>query len=260
MARSTFYYHIKRSSVPDKYEDIRNQMIAIYHFHKGRYGCRRITAELRNRDIIINHKTVEKLMQESGIKCKIRIKKYRSYRGKISSIAPNILKRNFNSEAPNKKWTTDLTEFALFGKKIYLSPIMDLYNREIISYAISDHPNLHLVETMLKTALDKISNGTGLILHSDQGWHYHHTTYQSMLTQKGVIQSMSEKGNCLDNAAMESFFGTLKSELLYLQEFNSLEQFIYELKEYIDYYNNFRIKLKLKGMSPVQYRIHSYNY
>lgn len=257
MARSTFYYHLRQSGAPDKYTDIRNQVISIYHSHKGRYGCRRITQTLHNQGVVINHKTVTKLMRESGIKCEVRIKKYRSYRGQMSKVAPNLLQRNFHAEEPNKKWVTDVTEISLFGQKRYLSPIMDLYNGEIISYTISDHPDLQLVVNMLKNALYQIDNTNGLILHSDQGWHYQHLTYQNMLKKKGIIQSMSEKGNPLDNAAMESFFAILKSELLYLQKFNSMNEFISELNKYMDYYNNQRIKLKLKGMSPVQYRTHS---
>jgi len=193
-------------------------------------------------------------MQECGLKSLVRIKKYRSYKGSVGKIAPNILERNFNTFAINKKWVTDITEFALFGQKRYLSPILDLYNGEIVSYTISASPNLILVTSMLQKAVKNIKEGTGLILHSDQGWHYQHATYQKMLKGKGIIQSMSRKGNCLDNATMENFFGLLKSELLYLQNFSSIAEFEKELESYIFYYNNFRIKQKLKGLSPVQYR------
>ncbi len=254
MARATYYYHLKRLVRPDKYEHTRKQISSIYHTHKGRYGYRRITLELRNQSVSINHKTVVRLMQECGLKSLVRIKKYRSYKGSEGKIAPNVLERNFNALSINNKWVTDVTEFALFGQKRYLSPIMDLYNGEIISYTISARPNLLMVTSMLNKALKRIKKNSGLILHSDQGWHYQHAIYQEMLTKKGVIQSMSRKGNCLDNAAMENFFGLLKSELLYLQEFSSIEDFEKELKSYIFYYNNIRIKQKLKGLSPVQYR------
>ena len=193
-------------------------------------------------------------MQECGLKSLVRVKRYRSYKGNVGRVAPNILERNFNAFAINKKWATDITEFALFGQKRYLSPILDLYNGEIVSYTISAHPNLLLVTSMLRKAVKSIKKGSGLILHSDQGWHYQHQAYQRMLEKKGVIQSMSRKGNCLDNAKMENFFGLLKSELLYLQKFSSIEEFEKELKDYIFYYNNVRIKQKLKGLSPVQYR------
>lgn len=259
MARSSYYYHLKQIANSDKDEHIRTRIKLIYHAHKGRYGYRRITLELRNQSMEINHKKVERLMRECGLKSLVKVKKYRSYKGSTGKIAPNILERNFEAKAINKKWATDVTEFSLLGQKRYLSPIMDLYNGEIISYTISAHPNLLMVTSMLDKALKGIKKGSGLILHSDQGWHYQHTTYQNMLKNKGVVQSMSRKGNCLDNAKMENFFGLLKSELLYLQKFNSIHEFERELKYYIFYYNNFRIKQKLKGLSPVQYRIQSLN-
>ena len=257
MARATFYYHLKQLQTPDKYDSIRKQVCDIFHLNKGRYGYRRITLELHNCSITINHKTVERLMRESGIKSQVRIKKYRSYKGSIGKIAPNVLERDFKATAPNKKWVTDVTEFALFGQKRYLSPILDLFNGEIISYTISTHPNLIMVTKMLGKALKGMDKDIGLILHSDQGWHYQHASYQKTLKNKGIIQSMSRKGNCLDNAVIENFFGLLKSELLYLQKFSSIENFEYELKKYINYYNNQRIKAKLKGLSPVNFRTQS---
>jgi putative transposase len=196
-------------------------------------------------------------MKQQHLKCMVRIKKYKSYRGEVGKIAPNILNRNFKAEKPNEKWVTDVTEFSLFGKKVYLSPILDLFNGEIVSYNISDRPTFSQTIDMLEKAFSKIPNGTGLVLHSDQGWQYQMRHYQASLRKKGIIQSMSRRGNCLDNSVMENFFGLLKSELLYLQDFVSLEQFKVELEEYIDYYNNKRIKQKLKGLSPVQYRIQS---
>ncbi len=132
-----------------------------------------------------------------------------------------------------------------------------MYNGEIISYEISDRPVLGQVLRMLDNAFVKIPDNTNLIFHSDQGWQYQHKTYQKRLKDKGIRQSMSRKGNCLDNSIMENFFGLLKSELLYLREFDSMEEFRVELERYIDYYNNKRIKAKLKGLSPVQYRLQS---
>jgi putative transposase len=257
MARATFYYQLKQFKLPDKYDILRKQINDIFHANKGRYGYRRITLELHNNSVVINHKTVERLMWESGLKCQVRLKKYRSYKGIAGKIAPNILERDFKVASPNKKWVTDVTEFALFGQKRYLSPILDLFNGEIISYTISSHPNLLMVTNMLSQALKGIKKDTELVLHSDQGWHYQHATYQRMLKNKGVLQSMSRKGNCLDNAVMENFFGLLKSELLYLQKFSSIENFEYELRRYIHYYNSLRMKEKLKGLSPVMFRTQS---
>ena len=184
----------------------------------------------------------------------VRLKKYRSYKGEVGKIAPNRIQRDFHASAPNQKWTTDITEFHLFGKKLYLSPILDMYNGEIISYSVRDRPVLNLVMDMLDKAFEKIPDDTNLIFHSDQGWQYQHKHYQKMLEDKGVRQSMSRKGNCLDNAVMENFFGLLKTELLYLQDFDSLEHFKAELIDYLYYYNNRRIKLKLKGLTPAQHR------
>ena len=257
MPRSTYYYYLKRLNTPDKYAKLKEQIKVIYHENKGRYGYRRITDELHNRGYEINHKTVQRLMKILGLKCMVRIKRYRSYKGETGKIAKNIINRDFTATAPNQKWTTDITEFHLFGTKLYLSPILDMYNGEIISYTISNRPVLQQVLDMLDIAFEKIPDNTNLIFHSDQGWQYQHKKYQKRLADKGIRQSMSRKGNCYDNSVMENFFGLLKSELLYLRTFSSLEEFKNELEEYIWYYNNKRIKSKLKGLSPVQYRIQS---
>ena len=238
----------------DKYEEAKTEIATIYHENKGRYGYRRITTALYNRGIHLNHKTVQRLMKQLGLVCRVRIKKYRSYKGEVGKIAPNLLNRNFYAEKPNQKWVTDVTEFSLFGQKLYLSPILDLHNGYLVSYAIFDRPILGMVTAMLDQAFETIPDGTGLILHSDQGWQYQHKHYQRMLREKGIRQSMSRKGNCLDNAVMENFFGLLKSELLYLQEFESMEHFKLELIAYLDYYNNHRIKAKRKGLPPALHR------
>lgn len=254
LPRATYYYHLKQMRVPDKYRKVKAEIALIYHENKGRYGYRRITTELHNRGFSCNHKTVQRLMRELGLVCRVRIKRYRSYRGEVGKIAPNLLNREFYAEKPNQKWVTDVTQFNLFGQKLYLSPILDLHNGYLISYTLSQHPVLSMVTTMLEKAFEAIPDGTDLILHSDQGWQYQHKQYQRMLRKKGIRQSMSRKGNCLDNAVMENFFGLLKSELLYLQKFESLEHFKLELVDYLDYYNNRRIKAKLKGLPPAIHR------
>jgi putative transposase len=258
MARSSFYYHQKQSDLPDKYLEIKGLIKSIYNQHKGRYGYRRITDELQNRAIIINHKTVLRLMKLLGLKSIIRVKKYKSYRGENGKIAPNILERKFKAEAPNQKWATDITEFNISGNKLYLSPIIDLFNQEIVSYELTERPVFNQVATMLKKAFKKIPNNTNLMLHSDQGWQYQMKRYQCLLKEKGIIQSMSRKGNCLDNAIIENFFGILKSEMFYTQKFKSIEQLKKEIDKYIIYYNNERIKSNLNKMSPIKYRTHYY--
>lgn len=254
MARATFYYHTKRLSQPDGYDGVRSAIREIYSTHKGRYGYRRVTAQLHCEGIAINHKTVQKLMVEMSLYGKRNKGKYKSYKGEIGKVAPNVIDRNFVATAPNQKWATDVTEIKIKDKKIYFSPILDMFNGEIISYTISEHPNLNMALTMLEKAFKKTDIPDGLILHSDQGWQYQHRRYQKALENRHIIQSMSRKGNCLDNAMMENFFGLMKSELLYLQEWNSVGQFKRELIKYIRYYNNDRIKLRLNGKSPVKYR------
>lgn len=258
MARSSFYYHQKQNKLPDKYKVVKELIKVIYHKHKGRYGYRRITDELQNQGVIINHKTVLRLMKLLELKSIIRVKKYKSYKGDQGKIVANILDRNFKAKAPNQKWATDVTEFNVAGNKLYLSPIIDLYNQEIISYELTERPVFNQVVMMLKKAFKKISNDTNLVLHSDQGWQYQMKQYQYLLKEKGIIQSMSRKGNCLDNAIIENFFGILKSELYYLKKYHSIEQLKQEIKEYINYYNNDRIKSNLNKMSPIKYRAHYY--
>jgi putative transposase len=254
MARSTFYYHLKKCDQPDKDREVRAEITAVYHQHKGRYGYRRITTVLKQKGMIINHKRVSKLMQECGLKSRVRVKKYKSYKGQPGTRARNLLQRNFQASKPYQKWVTDVTEFTVAGKKLYLSPILDLYNGEVVSYNISNRPDFNQTLNMLDKALLKLPAGARPILHSDQGWQYQMRHYQQRLRKSRVRQSMSRKGNCLDNAAMESFFATLKSELFYLQKFTSYQALEQAIIEYLDYYNNDRIKLKLKGLSPVQYR------
>ncbi|MER2107905.1 MAG: IS3 family transposase [Solibacillus sp.] len=251
--RSTFYDMAKKFDLPDPDADLKAEIQAIYDEHEGRYGYRRIRDELANRGQKVNHKKVQRIMKELGLKCMVRMKKYKSYKGTVGEIADNILNRNFKAEAPNEKWVTDITEFKLFGEKLYLSPVLDLFNGEIITYTLGSRPTFSLVSDMLEKALERLPEDHQLLMHSDQGWHYQMKQYRHTLQSKGIVQSMSRKGNCHDNLVMENFFGIMKSEFLYLKEFESIEYFKEELKKYINYYNTKRIKAKLK-LSPVQYR------
>jgi putative transposase len=252
--RSTYYHLTKQLDRPDKDAELRTAIKDIFHEHKGRYGYRRIRAELANRGLHVNHKKVYRLMRELGLKCLVRIKKYRSYKGEAGKVAENVLNRNFKASKPNEKWVTDITEFKLFGEKLYLSPMLDLYNGEILTYTIGSRPTYSLVSSMLNKALRKMRKEDTLLIHSDQGWHYQMKKYRLALKKKGIIQSMSRKGNCYDNAVIENFFGILKSEFLFYQDFKNVKHFKEELRKYIHYYNHKRIKTKLKGKSPVQYR------
>lgn len=222
------------------------------------YGYRRIQSVLRTKHgVFISGKTVLKLMREEGRQCKVRKKKYRSYQGEVGLAADNILQRDFKATQPNQKWATDVTEFSVLGQKQYFSPVVDLFNSEVISYELKPSPAMPLIANMLASAVATIKPGQSPILHSDQGWQYRHRNYQNTLQRHGIQQSMSRKGNCLDNAVAENFFGHFKQEFLREREFESLEQFKKELATYIHWFNNERIQLKLKGLSPVEYRTQS---
>ncbi|MED3562816.1 IS3 family transposase [Bacillus xiapuensis] len=255
--RSTYYYWVKGVGKPDPDAELKQCIQSIYNEHEGRYGYRRIRDELANRGNKVNHKKVQRIMKELGLKCLVRMKKYKSYKGAVGKIAPNLLDRQFTAKRPNQKWVTDITEFKLFGEKLYLSPVLDLFNGEIITYTIGSRPTYSLVSEMLEKAFERLSEEDELLMHSDQGWHYQMKQYRHALRERGITQSMSRKGNCYDNSVMENFFGIMKSEFLYFKEFESVEHFKLELENYIEYYNNKRIKAKLKGMSPVQYRTHA---
>lgn len=261
LSRSTYYYHLKRLAQKDKDSDLKETIQDIYAEHKGRYGYRRVHLELKNRGLYVNHKKVQRLMTELGLKARIRAKRrYNSYKGEVGKKADNLIKRQFKATQPLQKCYTDVTEFSIpaSDQKLYLSPVLDGYNSDIIAYNLSVSPNLQQLQTMLNEAFpEKTYQDT--ILHSDQGWQYQHVYYHNFLENRGMKPSMSRKGNSLDNGMMESFFGTLKTEMFYGfdKEFTSLEDLAIAISEYIDYYNNKRIKLTLKGLSPVQYRTQS---
>ena len=262
LARSTYYYQLNQLDKSDKNHDIKAEIQTIFTEHKGNYGYRRITLELRNRGFVVNHKKVQRLMKTLGLTARIRRKrKYSSYQGEIGKKADNLIQRQFEAAKPMEKCYTDVTEFAIpaSSQKLYLSPVLDGFNSEIIAYNLSTSPNLEQVKLMLEQAFTE-EYYTNTILHSDQGWQYQHQYYHRFLEDKGIQPSMSRKGNSPDNGMMESFFGILKSEMFYGYEktFHSLEQLEQAIVDYIDYYNNKRIKVKLKGLSPVQYRTKSF--
>ncbi|CAH3519439.1 hypothetical protein AI2618V1_3792, partial [Serratia marcescens] len=254
LPRSTYYYCCKNSKRPDKYRETKQRVETIFHAHKGRYGYRRVACVLRKEGHRLNHKTVRKLMTALQLKSPVRSKKYRSYKGDVGKVAPNLLQRDFIAQCPNQKWVTDVTEFQVGENKLYLSAVLDLYNGEIIAYELARRAEFRLVKSMLDKALSTLKPGEQPVLHSDQGWHYRMEAYQHQLREHGIEQSMSRKGNCLDNAVMENFFGHLKAELYYLQRFDNVEHLAKEIEHYIDYYNHDRLREKLKGLSPVEYR------
>ena len=245
LARSTYYYYLKQPN-KDKYECEKQEIQEIYNTNKGRYGYRRITIVLRNKGYVINHKTVQKLMNNLGFKGKQRKNdKYHSYKGTVGKVADNLLNRNFSAIKPFEKITTDVTQFNVCDEKVYLSPVLDLFNNEIVSYSISTSPNLEQVREMLNGLFAKLPADATPIFHSDQGWQYQHAEYQRLLTEHNIIQSMSRKGNCMDNGAMENFFGRLKVEMFYGEKFESVNAFIDELKKYIRLYFTFCVNSKM---------------
>ncbi|WP_407231555.1 IS3 family transposase [Escherichia coli] len=254
LARSTLYYQLSLQKAKDKYADVKQLIASIFHEHRGCYGYRRIHCELQKRGLKFSGKTVQKLMQQLGLKSPVRLKKYRSYRGNMGLAAENILQRQFKAEAPCEKWVTDITEFRAGGQKLYLSPILDLFNGEIVAWETACRPTEELVKRMLNKGLESLAEGEKPLLHSDQGWHYRIKSYQSAPADRGLVQSMSRKGNCLDNAVMENFFGHLKEEMYYRRDYRNVEELENAVNEYITYWNQKRIKLSLGGLSPVEYR------
>ena len=239
-----------------KNKELMEAIRKIFDKNKSRYGVRRIYHELLNMGFKVNHKKVQRLMKKMGLKGKRPKEKYHSYKGEVGKIADNIINRNFKASKPDEKWTTDVSQFNLPFGKCYLSPILDMYTNEIISFDLSLHPNYEQISNMLNKAFEDHPNVKGLIFHSDQGWQYQMKEYRKALKDKGIRQSMSRKGNCIDNCIMETFFGRMKNEMFYghESEYKTFEQFYKAVEDYIYYYNNERIQSKTKWMPPVKYR------
>ena len=270
LSKSSYYYTVKTLEKDDEDIEIKERITSIYNENKGRYGYRRITLVLKNQGEAINHKRVKRLMKILGLFGITPKAKYRSYKGDMNGTVKNLLldkkvdevnhkttyERNFTTTGCNQKWATDVSEFHISTGKLYLSPIIDIHNGEIVSFDISINPNYAQITNMLNKAFSRFDNLDGLIMHSDQGWQYQMQHYHKSLQDKGILQSMSRKGNCLDNSVMENFFGKMKNEMFYGHEyeFESLEHLKREMEEYITYYNEKRIKVKLKGLTPLQYR------
>ena len=270
ISKSSYYYTVKILEKDGEDHEIKERITSIYNENKGRYGYRRITLVLKSQGEAINHKRVKRLMKVLGLFRITPKAKYKSYKGDMNGTVRNLLldkkvdevnhkttyERNFKTTGCNQKWATDVSEFHISAGKLYLSPIIDMHNGEIVSFDISSNPNYVQTENMLNQAFSKYTNLEGLIMHSDQGWQYQMRNYHKSLKNKGILQSMSRKGNCLDNSVMENFFGKMKNEMFYGHEyeFESLEHLKKEMEEYITYYNEKRIQVKLKGLTPLQYR------
>ena len=259
-------YWQQRLDRPNKDEQVEKKILEIRKDNPN-YGYRRITAMLKKTELLINKKKVQRLVQKLKLQVTSfsrKTRKYSSYKGTIGKVAGNEINRNFKVDKPYTYITTDTTEFKYLEKdkngnyqvkKLYLNPYLDMYNSEIISCEISKQPTLKPILRALEKAIEITSiNKESRIFHSDQGWAYQVKQYTSKLESEGIRQSMSRKGNCLDNSPMENFFGILKQEIYYGKKFYSYEELKETIKKYIEYYNKDRIKEKLGYLSPVEYR------
>lgn len=255
LARSTFFYHQSRLGRPDKHAVLKAEITSVFSDSFNRYGHRRVHRTLKNKGWRVAKKTILKLMRALGLYCPVRRKRrYVSYQGEVGAVAQNLLDRDFCATQPNQKWVTDVTEFRVGAEKAYLSPVMDLFDRQIIAYSIGISPSLQLTNTSLVDAIATLDEGEAPLVHSDQGFQYQHVTWRGLIANCGAVQSMSRKGNCHDNAMIENFFGHLKEEAFHHVRYLNLEALITAIHQYIHWYNNDRISLRLEGLSPVQYR------
>jgi len=243
--------------LPDKYSDERAQIIDLFEKNKHRYGYRRIHAALKNIGIILSEKNVRCIMREENLVTKsIKMRKYSSYDGEISPAVANVLQRDFKADKPNEKWVPDITEFRISAGKVYLSPMIDYFDGAIVSWTISTSPNAELVNTVLDQSILTLQEGEKPLIHTDRGAHYQWQGWIDRMESNHLIRSMSKKGCTPDNAACEGFFGRLKNEFFYDESWLnvSIENFIELLDEYLEWYNNARIKLSLGGISIMKYR------
>lgn len=255
LARSTFFYHQAKHDQPDPLAVLKVAIREAFEAAHGRYGHRRIHAVLSRQGFQVAKKTVLKLMRMLGLRCMVRRRRrYNSFKGEVGKVADNVLNRDFTTTAPNQKWVTDVTEFRVADRKVYLSPVIDLFDRFVVAYCWSLSPNLQLTNTSLTLAFATLEPGQHPLVHSDQGFQYQHRSWRALLKDADASQSMSRKANCYDNAIAENFFGHLKSELFHHNRFDTVEAFTAALDDYIHWYNHDRISTTLKSLSPVQYR------
>lgn len=258
VSRAGYYKWLKRKEIvtPRQQDDefMKRLILECYNEVNGIYGYYRIKIWLfRKHNLKVNHKKVYRLMKELGIKAKIRRKKGNYKKGNENIVVPNVLDRNFTASNLNQKWVTDITYLMFNQKRLYLSAIKDLYNNEIVAYKISNRNDLKLVIDTIKQA-KKRQDVRGITLHSDQGFQYTSRYYHNLLKRSKITPSMSRKGNCIDNASMENFFGHLKAEVMYLHSFKTEDEVIEAINKYIHFYNNERYQKKLNNLSPVEYR------
>ncbi|WP_339166293.1 IS3 family transposase [Paenibacillus sp. FSL R5-0341] len=255
VSRSGFYAYVKRKRF-DRDAKAKKQVLQTYQRYEGKYGYRQLQLFLwQDQGIWMNHKKVLRLMQMLGIQSRIRRKRRSSSSyTPAQRVAENLLKRDFSAEKPNHKWVTDITQYRVGERWIYLSAIKDLFNNEIVAYEIGERNDNELVLRTFSKAFAKQKDVTGLVVHSDQGFQYTSHAYHDMLPKVGARISMSRRGNCYDNASMESFFSHLKTEGLYPYHIRTLSEAQSKIEKYIRFYNRKRPQRKLKKLTPVEYR------
>lgn len=258
LSRSTYYDRLKRNHKSDKYAKIKQFIRKEYIKEGARYGYRRIHSKAGGAVFSYSEETIRKIMTSIGLKVTLFSKytdNYSSYKGTIGKIAPNLLKQQFNATVPLTVLHTDITQVAIYnGKRGYISVIIDEASKEVLAAVGSYSPNKKIIEETLDEVQKHIIMGSHPILHSDQGWQYQIPSYQERLKKMGIVQSMSRKGNCHDNAPVESFFSLLKRECLNQYKIKNITELRGILKSYIQWFNNERISMKIKCLSPVRYR------
>jgi putative transposase len=259
MARSSYFYHLARLQLPDRYQEVRTDVGRIFEENRRVYGYRRIHMMFRRVGTVVSEKVIRRIMaEEKLVVISRRRRRYSAYQGEITPAVANILQRDFHAQAPSEKWLTDITEFQVSTSKVYLSPVIDCFDGMVVSWTIGTRPDAELVNRMLDLAVTSLGPTECPVVHSDRGSHYRWPGWIERMTNAGLTRSMSKKGCTPDNAACEGFFGRLKSEMYYNRSWRgvSVERFIEQVDEYIRWYNEKRIKLSLEGMSPVEYRAH----
>lgn len=255
VSRSGYYAFLKRKGI-DRDQEAKALIQKVYERYNGVYGYRQIQLFLlQDHEVWMNHKKVLRIMQELGIRSRIRRKHRCNYASSEGGrVAKNLLKPDFKADAPNQKWVTDITQYRVGEKWIYLSAIKDLFNNEIIAYQMSARNDNELVLRTFQQAWAQQKDVTGLIVHSDQGFQYTSHAYHDMLPKVGAQISMSRRGNCYDNASMESFFSHLKTEGLYPYDIRNMDEAQRRIEEYIRFYNQHRPQRRLNKLPPVEYR------
>lgn len=264
---SSYYYALWASRQPDKYREVRPVIHEISQMSGQTYGSPRIWIALRQRGLFISEKVVRRLMKEENIKVyyATRRKKFVSYIGEITPAVKDSVQRNFHAKRPNTLWLTDISEFAAPDSKIYLSPMIDCFDGKVVAWQTSKHPDYELVDSMLNRALNTLSdqekrnikskdNPHTLTIHTDRGGHYRGGRWIETLNGKGIVRSMSRKGKSGDNAACEGFFGRMKAEMYYGRKWGNSRELEQAINDYIDFYNNKRIKVSLGGTTIKEHR------